>query len=256
MTIAQRQKMTRPSSKLVLNATSALAAAILCLGAATAQESTPDVPSDAPAAHAKAQRKTADAKPKHAKGGDRTAAPPPPSPSDQPPAAAAPQVASTSRICTLSRETIVASAAINVTTNQRLAQLRQGAQAEIAAAMTSLQNDTKILDGDKRSPSDDGLKKAREGLADRSRAIAQRADLLTRELEATRQSVNVQIQNAAGPIIEASEKEHSCTLLLAREGVIDSNGTVDITQPVLAEMNAKLHPRPFELVTSAEAQPR
>lgn len=164
-----------------------------------------------------------------------------------PPAPAAPAEARR-QICLLDRGTILSTAAINVASSQRLVQLRAAAQDEIVAANKGLQADGKALDEDRRPPTDEALKKAREMLADRARGINQRAAVLGRELQATEQSVNAQIQGAAAPIVQAVEREQGCGLLLAREGVIDPQSTVDITQAVLQRMDAQIRPQPFDRV--------
>ncbi len=235
----------------VLTLTGAASVLLFCLAYMPAQSQ--DAATDAPAGAKPAKRSGKHAKPELR---PSDAAEAPAADKDAAAQAAAATPSPLSRVCLLSRETIVGNAAVNVSINQRLLQLRQSAQNEINEANKTLQADTKALDADKRPPTDEGLKKAREDLANRNRALAQRADLLTRELEATRQTVSVQLKTAALPLLQGVEKQQGCTLLLARESVLDGAGAIDVTPMVIAAMNAELHPQPFGLVTLAEASPK
>ena len=154
-------------------------------------------------------------------------------------------------ICVINRQSIIQGADINVASSKRLSDLRQQAQEEIAKSQQALQAELKALNDEKRAPGDEVLKSRMAALEARVQALAARADVKRRQIDMTRDVVNKQISTAALPLLQAAEKERSCTLLLSQESVLDGPGATDITPIVMAAMNAQLHPMPFPLAELA-----
>ncbi len=148
-------------------------------------------------------------------------------------------------ICVFSRESLYSATRIGTGANQRLLELREEAQAETDAERSALQNDLAVFTLQKNTLTPEITAQLQDGLAARQAGLAAKIGQRTRELEKTRQTVTAQIDAAALPIIKAMERANQCTLLLARESVLDGEGTVDITPVVIETIDAQLRTAPF-----------
>ena len=152
-------------------------------------------------------------------------------------------------ICVFSRDSLYTGTKIGTGANQRLTELRNEAQAETDTERAALQNDQAVFTMQQSTLSPELRMQLQDALAARHAALLAKIAQRTRELEQTRQIVTAQIDAASLTIIKEMERSNQCTLLLARESVLDGEGTVDITPVVIEAMNAKLRTTPFPRVT-------
>ena len=171
-----------------------------------------------------------------------TAASSVPTEADAPPAPA-------KHICIIDHVAVDQRANVNVASNRRLAELRAAAQNEIDSNLRVENEQIKSVDQEMaQRPQDIALKQRHQALEEQSKRLALQANLYSREIEATRQLVTRQLQTSTTPLVKAVAKANSCSLLIARDIVVDSGDAVDVTQAVVEAMNGRLQFQPFGLV--------
>jgi Skp family chaperone for outer membrane proteins len=79
--------------------------------------------------------------------------------------------------------------------------------------------------------------------------MQQKAELRSRELEATRLKALERIAVEAQPLIAEVYRAHNCGLLFAREAMLGGNTAADITPAVVQALDAKLTTISFERET-------
>lgn len=143
-------------------------------------------------------------------------------------------------VCLLSQQAVLANAKVGVAATQRLKQLADAADAEIAAGRQPIQTDAQALQAQSASLKPAELEARRQGLATRVQALQQTADQRRREIEATRQKVLTRIATEAQPVIAAVYKAHGCGLLFDRNTVMGGNMAGDLTAAVVQGLDARI----------------
>ena len=152
-------------------------------------------------------------------------------------------------ICVIDRAAVDQQAAVNVASNKRLQDLRASAQAQVDDARKKVEAQLQSNDGELRQKPDDAvLKQRRQALAAQMQEIVNRAGLFSREYEATRQGVTNQLHSATLPIVQGVAAGNGCSVVLARETIVDPGDSFDISRPVVDKMNAQLEFKPFYFV--------
>jgi Skp family chaperone for outer membrane proteins len=163
-----------------------------------------------------------------------------------------PQIAG---LCLLSQQAVFANAKVSVGASQRIKQLTDESQAEIDAERNKIQADAKTLDGQRASlkPADLDLKQ--KALADRLKALQSKADLLSREIEATRQKAQARIADEMRPVLTQVYTQHGCGLLIDRNTVFGGNMAGDLTAAVVQGLDARITSIPVVRESLAAATP-
>ena len=149
-------------------------------------------------------------------------------------------------VCELSQEAVLAQSKIARAANVRLGQLEQGAQAEVSADRTPIDNDAKALQANaaKMAPAD--VEKQRQSINTRLQVLQDKVSQRNREIQATQQKVLTRISTEAQPIIAQVYKAHGCGLLLARTSVLGGNMAGDLTVEVVRGLDAKISTISFD----------
>lgn len=152
-------------------------------------------------------------------------------------------------VCLLSQQAVLANAKAGVAASARLKQLSDQAQAEIDAERAPISADAKTLAAQKASLKPADFQQREQALGVRLQALQQKADLRSREIEATRVKALGRIANEAQPVIAQVYKAHNCGLLVDRNSVLGGNMSGDLTAAVVQGLDAKLATLTFERET-------
>ncbi|MDH7637680.1 OmpH family outer membrane protein [Sphingomonas oryzagri] len=156
-------------------------------------------------------------------------------------------------LCMLSRPAVFANSKVGIAAGERLKELTQQADAELAPDRKALEAERQALadQAGKLSPSD---RQARvQAVEQHARALQAKAEQRNRELEATKVKVIEQIGASMQPIVAQIYKARGCGLLLDRGSVIGGNMANDLTPQVVQALDTKISAISFnrEVLTGA-----
>jgi outer membrane protein len=161
-------------------------------------------------------------------------------------------------VCVFSNQGAIATSAVGKYVVSRLQQIQAQAQAEIQSEATQLKTDISAY-GTQRATLTTEVQQQRErGLADREQALQQKAQLRQREMEATQQKALSRVVSEFDPILVTVVRQRGCGLVLDGQAVMGANPSMDLTQDVVRQLDAKITQFPFErehLDTGAAATP-
>lgn len=157
-----------------------------------------------------------------------------------------PQIAG---VCLLSQAAVIGNAKVGVAASARLKQLTDQAQAEVAADRAPIEAAAKLVD-----PLPAGADKTArtQALSVRLQTLQNKANLLTREIEATRVKALDRIAVEEQPIIGQVYKAHKCGLLFDRNSVLGGNMGGDLTADVVKGLDARMTTITFDRETLAK----
>jgi Skp family chaperone for outer membrane proteins len=141
-------------------------------------------------------------------------------------------------VCLLSQVAVLANSKVGLAATARLRMLGQQAQTELGDERKSLDAEMKALDSGKLKPVDKLVKQ--QALAPRLQALQEKANLRTREIEATRQKALQRITIEEQPVIAAAYKAHGCGLLFDRNTVLAGNFAGDLTADVVKGLDDRM----------------
>lgn len=160
-----------------------------------------------------------------------------------PAAAAAPAIThgpATPGVCIISLEGAIASSTVGKYVQTRLQQIATQVQAELKAEETTIQNDAKALDGQRASLDANTFEARGSAIQNRANALNRKAQLRDRELQATQQKALGRVGQELDPILRQVYQQRQCGMLLNRDAVVIANPAMDISQPVVTALNAKI----------------
>jgi len=202
-----------------------LAAAVL-LTASAAQAQTPAPPA-APAPPASAPAAAAS-----------TAVAPPPAPSRGPLVAG---------VCLLSQDVLIGRSKVGQAATARLRELAAQVQANINAERVRLEARGKALEEKRATLTPLQIQAQSQALNQRGQALQAEAGERSQQIDATKTKAFNLVLQQAQPFVAQAYAAHACGLLFARETVLTGNLGNDLTDDVLAALNAKGTPVTFDL---------
>lgn len=159
------------------------------------------------------------------------------------PAAAAPTVThgpAIPGVCVVSLEGAITTSTVGKYVQTRLQQIATQVQAELKAEEAALQNEAKTLEGQRATLDQNTLETRASALQVKANAFQRKAQLRERELGATQQKAIGRVGQELDPIIRQVYQSRQCSLLLNRDSVVIANPAMDISQPVVTALNAKI----------------
>jgi Skp family chaperone for outer membrane proteins len=150
-------------------------------------------------------------------------------------------------VCLLSQPQVLANAKVGQAATARLRVLSEQAQAEVAADRGPLEAEAKALQNPKLKPGDRAAKQ--QALEPRVQALQAKANLRTREIEASRQKALARIVAEEQPVIARVYKAHNCGLLFDRAALLGGNLAGDLTAEVIQGLDAKIATIAFDRET-------
>jgi outer membrane protein len=161
-------------------------------------------------------------------------------------------------VCVFSNQGAIGTSAVGKYVVSRLQQIQAQAQAEIQGEATQLKTDISAY-GTQRATLTTEVQQQRErGLSEREQALQQKAQLRQREMEATQQKALSRVVSEFDPILATVVRQRGCGLVLDGQAVMGANPSMDLTQEVVRQLDAKITQFPFErehLDTGAAATP-
>lgn len=159
------------------------------------------------------------------------------------PAAAAPAIThgpNVPGVCVVSLEGAIATSTVGKYVQTRLQQIATQVQAELSAEETAIQNEAKTLDGQRATLDQNTLETRAAALQVKANAYQRKAQLRDRELQATQQKALGRVGQELDPIIRQVYQQRQCSILLNRDAVVIANPAMDVSQPVVTALNAKI----------------
>ena len=128
----------------------------------------------------------------------------------------------------------------------RLKTIIQQVNAELNTERTGLDNEAKALDAKKGTLAQDALEQQAAALQVKANAWQRKGQLRQKEVEATEQkALNRVYQELDTPIRQVYQSQ-KCSLLLDRESVMLANPAMDITDAVVAALDARIKTLTFD----------
>ena len=143
-------------------------------------------------------------------------------------------------LCLLSREAVVANAAVGKSTLTRLKQITDAAQAEVDAERRPIETDAKTFQAEAPKLSAAQRKTREQVLGARLQAVQVKAEQRSREIGATRAKALQRVSAELQPVVAQVYKQHGCGLLVDRNSVLGGNMDNDLTAAVIKALDAKI----------------
>jgi Skp family chaperone for outer membrane proteins len=140
-------------------------------------------------------------------------------------------------VCLLSQAAVFTNAKVGVAATARLKQLSEQAQAEVTVDRTPIETDARTADA---LPAGADKTARTQSLSVRLQALQTKANLLTREIEATRVKALDRIAAEEQTIIGQVYTAHKCGLLFDRNSVLGGNMGGDLTPDVVKGLDARM----------------
>jgi len=142
-------------------------------------------------------------------------------------------------VCVFSEEGAIGLSAVGKFTQQRIQQLAGQANAELGAEKTGIETDATALQADK-TIADDVRQQRTLAINQRAAALQRKAEVRNRELELTNQKAIARISTEINPLLRQLYIQHNCSLLLNGQAVIGASPSMDLTQDVVRQLDAKI----------------
>jgi outer membrane protein len=143
-------------------------------------------------------------------------------------------------VCTVSVEGAIATSTVGKYVQTRLQQIATQVEAELKAEQTAIQNEAKTLEGQRATLDQNTFETRAAALQVKANAYQRKEQQRARELQATQQKALGRVYQELTPIVSAVYQQNKCSLLINRESVVLSNPAMDISQPVVTALNAKI----------------
>ncbi len=149
-------------------------------------------------------------------------------------------------VCIFSNEQAIGQSAVGKYVSERMKQLQSQATAEVNAEKTAIETDGKALEAQRATLSSDTYQQRAVALNQRIQALQKKAELRSRELQATEQKALGRIATELTPLLRTVYNKHNCGLLLDRNAVFGANPSMDTTEEVVKLLDAKITQFPFD----------
>ena len=143
-------------------------------------------------------------------------------------------------VCTVSVEGAIATSTVGKYVQTRLQQIATQVEAELKAEQTAIQNEAKTLEGQRATLDQNTFETRAAALQVKANAYQRKEQQRSRELQATQQKALGRVYQELTPIVGQVYQQNKCSLLINRESVVLSNPAMDISQPVVTALNAKI----------------
>ncbi|QBX37943.1 OmpH family outer membrane protein [Brevundimonas sp. S30B] len=158
-------------------------------------------------------------------------------------------------VCVFYNDRMLAQSTVGQAVNNRMQQLAQEVQAELAPYATTIQNEAQQLQAAGASLPADQANQRRQQLQQRVNEAQQLEQTRENELRYTLAEQRRLISNAVEPILIQVYQERGCGILLDRESVFVLNPAMEVTDLVIQRLNTALPTLSFNrLQVPAQAQ--
>lgn len=154
-------------------------------------------------------------------------------------------------VCVLNNDRLIGTSTVGKYVIQRLQQLEQAVKAELTPQGAALDKEAEALNAAKVAGTDPRVSAYQQKLGNLSRT----AQIRERELQATQQKAFSRIITEADPVIRTAWQQKGCGILINRNSVLAVAPQMDITDQVVAGLNAKITQFAFERERAPTAPP-
>ena len=158
-------------------------------------------------------------------------------------------------VCIFSSQRAVATSAVGKAVDARLKTIIQQVNAELTAERTGLDNEAKGLDAKKATLAQDALEQQASALQVKANAWQRKGQLRQKEVEATEQKALARVYQELDTPIRQVYQAQKCSILLDRESVMLANPSMDITDGVVAALDARIKTLTFDRERLDQAAP-
>lgn len=149
-------------------------------------------------------------------------------------------------VCIFSSPRAVGSSQVGKAVDARLKTIIQQVNAELTAERTTLDNEAKALDAKKATLAQDALEQQASALQIKANAWQRKGQLRQKEVEATEQKALSRVYQELDTPIRQVYQAQKCSILLDRESVMLANPAMDITDAVVAALDARIKTLTFD----------
>jgi Skp family chaperone for outer membrane proteins len=149
-------------------------------------------------------------------------------------------------MCIYSNTRVIEASNVGKAFAARMQQLRSQAAAELSGEQTQLQNEEKTLSGKRATLNQEQFAQQAQPLANREQALNQKADVRSRELQATYVHQLQRLGQQIEPLVRNAYEGHHCSVLLNGDTVMAGNPQMDITEEVTTALNGKISTITFD----------
>lgn len=145
-------------------------------------------------------------------------------------------------VCTFWNERAIGSSTVGKQFGARLKALTDAAQAELRTEAQAIETERRALEAQRQTPTmtQEQLEQRILLLQQRAGAFERKAAQRGRELQATEQKQLTRIAQELQPLIVQVYGERNCGLMVDRSVIYAANPQMDVTDLVVAKLNAKL----------------
>lgn len=152
-------------------------------------------------------------------------------------------------VCIFSQDMAVGTSTVGKAFETRVQQLRAQAAAELSGEENSLKTDVQAFQAKRASMTQEQQQAAASPLQQREQTLQQKAALRQRELEYTARHQLSRIDQAMEPLVRDIYQQRHCSLLLNASAVMGANPAMDITEPVVSQLNTRMTAITFDRET-------
>ena len=160
-------------------------------------------------------------------------------------------------LCVLSADQAIATSTVGKYVGGRMTQIVAQVKAELTPDETSLSNDAKALDAARPTLDAATFQSRAQALQTRANALRQKQDLRQREVSETQKKAVNRIAQELEPIARQLYQQKHCSALIDKGSVMMVNPAMDMTNEVVAGLNARIQQFAFDrerLDTAAPAR--
>ena len=158
-------------------------------------------------------------------------------------------------VCIFSSQRAVATSLVGKAVDARLKAIIAQVNAELTAERTSLDTDAKALEAKRATLDQSALEQQAAALQVRANAWQRKGQQRQREVEATEQKQLARVYQELDPAIRQAYQAKSCAILIERESVLLGNPAMDITDGVVAAVDARIKTLTFDRERLDQAAP-
>jgi outer membrane protein len=171
--------------------------------------------------------------------------------SAQPPLVSGPPITG---ICLYNRDAAVGGSAAGKAMLARMQQLRAQAAAELQAEQQGIKTDADALIAKRSTLTQEQFQQQAGPIQQRQEASQRKAELRSRELEATGEKALQRFDITITPILRNLYQSHACSLLLRGDVVMGANPAMDLTEQAIQQVNSVLPTMTFDRETLPQQQ--
>jgi len=161
----------------------------------------------------------------------------------QPPLVSGPPITG---ICLYNRDAAVGGSSAGKAMLARMQQLRAQAAAELQAEQQGIKTDADALIAKRSTLTQEQFQQQAGPIQQRQEASQRKAELRSRELEATGEKALQRFDVAITPILRNLYQSHNCSLLLRGDVVMGANPQMDLTEQSIQQVNGVMPSMTFD----------